>query len=181
MHRQFKFGSSQVRRRAPVQQRKDTKFIGRLCTGDSTAWLQLVNHWSPRLYSYVIYNTESEIAARKVIHAILSEVVQTILSSPCSGNLTILIFSIAYRHVLYYCRQHPTPTPPKLRRSVDATAADSDPGTNFLAGFRQFSPETQQILLLRYLCGVTLPELAQVVGQSEERLARTLHAASDYL
>ena len=187
MHRHFTLLTSRIRNAAPVLRRKETKFIGRLCTGDSSAWIQVLNDWSPRLYSYVVYNTIGEIEAKKLIHLILAEVVQTALRLPRPGNLTVLIFAIAYKHTLHYRRQNPAATPTLLQRStppttidpnkIDNAKIDNAKGVNFLHSFRQFSLEMQQVLLLRYLCGVTLPELSQIVEQPEETLTKLIQRA----
>jgi len=171
-----------MRNAAPVLRRKETKLIGRLCTGDSSAWIQVLNHWSPYLYSYVVYNTISEIEAKKLIHSILAEVVQTTLRLPRPGNLTVLIFAIAYKHVVRYRRQNPAAILTTSQGSVPSTTIDpakidNAKGVNFLHSFRQFSLEMQQVLLLRYLCGVTLPELSQIVGQPEETLMKLIRRA----
>lgn len=187
MHRQFTLLTSRMRNATPVLRRKETKLIGRLCTGDSSAWIQVLNSWSPHLYSYVTYNAIGEIEAKKLIHSILTEVVQTTLRSSRPGNLTVLIFAIAYKHVVYYRRQNSTATltpPPHATPSVtinpdkiDTSKIDNTKGVNFLHSFRQFSLEMQQVLLLRYLCGVTLPELSQIVGQPEETLMKLIRRA----
>jgi len=44
----------------------------------------------------------------------------------------------------------------------------------FLQTLRQFTREAQQVLLLYYLFEVTLPEIAQIVGQPEETLVKVL-------
>ena len=86
--------------------RKETRWIQQLCAGEATAWAQLLDYWNPRLYSYVIYNGATEAEAERLIHAIFSEVVQTVVGSLPVANLTVLIFSIAYQQVLRY-RKHP--------------------------------------------------------------------------
>lgn len=140
-----------------------------------------MNRWSPRLYSYVSYNVGDEAETRRLIHLILSDVIQAVIHTPRIPTLTVVIFSIAYRHVLHHLRHTSGYSMTKSQRSLQTHAAGSDQGINFLYRFRQASPEIQQILLLRYLCGVTLPELAQITGQSEDRLARVLAWAQHHL
>ncbi|MEZ4726395.1 MAG: hypothetical protein R3E79_04600 [Caldilineaceae bacterium] len=140
-----------------------------------------MNRWSPRLYSYISYNVGDEVAARNLIRLILSDVIQAIISTPRIPNLTILIFSVAYRHVLHHLRHTPGYSTTKPQRPLQTHAAESDQGINFLSRFRQMSPEIQQVLLLRYLCGVTVPELVQITGQSEDRLLHVFTWAQNYL
>lgn len=176
MHRYLTFVPSRLRRHiAPSSRRRDAKFVGQLCSGEARAWSQLVEHWSPHLYSYVSYNVATEADARLLLHAILSEVIQTLIGAWATDNLTTLIFSIAYKHLLRYRRQNPDLWSPRGRLVQNAGEVGNDQQSNFLQRLRQFTPEMQQILLLRYLCGVTVPELAQIVGQSEELLTKVLY------
>jgi len=144
----------------------------------------LIDRWSPRLYSYLYYNTGEEIAARRLLHLILSEVIHTVLTTPRVRNLSVLIFSIAHRHTLHYCRQQignskiKEGSPEKLM--ANAIAASDTVDGYFFHRFRQFPLETKQILLLRYVCGVTLLELSQIVGQPEEVLLQTIKRANIY-
>jgi DNA-directed RNA polymerase specialized sigma24 family protein len=161
-----------------LYRRSETKLAARLCSGQPAAWAQLVDRWSPRLYSYIFYNVGDETEARKLMHLILSEMIQTVIGSPRINKLSVLIFSIAHRHILHYRRQHATPTrkqwPPEQPTRNALTDINYDRGA-FFHRFRQFSAETQQILLLRFVCGVSIVELSQIVEQSEEALVQTLH------
>lgn len=182
MHRYFSFVPSRLRRQQlPMSRRHDPKFVSQLCRGESRAWSQLIDHWSPHLYSYVSYNAASETDARLLLHTILSEVIHTLIGARPLDNLTTLIFSIAYQHTLHYRRQNPGLLLPKLRPGQqNAGETNADAQSNFLQRLHQFTPEMQQLLLLRYLCGVTMPELAQIVGQSEELLTKVLYRSRAY-
>lgn len=152
-----------------------------LCAGESAAWLHLLEHWSPRLYNYVLYQGLSEAETQTLLHAIFAEVVQSVVGGLRVTNLTVLIFSIASQHVLNHGRQRAasplnTQSPPLL----PAEASDEHQHT-FLQTLRQFTPEVQQVLLLYYLYEVTLPEIAQIVGQPEEVLIKVLYRFQYYL
>ena len=181
MHRYFNFVPARLRRQMlPSWRRHDPKFVGQLSRGESRAWSQLIDHWSPHLYSYVGYNTANEADARLLLHAILSEVIHTLIGGRSLDNLTTFIFSIAYHQTLQYRRQNPGLLLPKGRLGYGASETSNDAQNNFLQRLHQFTPEMQQILLLRYLCGVTVPELARIVGQSEELLTKVLYRSRVY-
>lgn len=163
-----------------MSRRRDAKFVSQLCRGEAVAWSQLVDQWSPHLYSYISYNAASEADTRLLLHTILSEVIQTLITTRPIENLTTLIFSSAYKHVLRYRRQHPDLLSVHGRLPQDGGETGNDQQRNFLQHLRQFTPEMQQILLLRYHCGVTVPELAQIVGQSEELLTKVLYRTRFY-
>lgn len=161
--------------------KNNTKFIKRLSAGESTAWVQLITRCSPYLYSYVIYNVGNEAVARRLIRAILSEVIHTLASLRRVTNLTVLIFSIAYRHVLHYRRHIVDPLPSMQWPFASTSAAGDEHSANFFHTFYQFTPEVQQVLLLYYVCGVSVTELSQIVGQSETLLRKVLYRAKLYL
>lgn len=161
--------------------KKETRWIQQLCTGEATAWAQLLDYWNPRLYSYVIYNGATEAEAQHLIHSIFSEVVQTVVGSPSIANLTILIFSIAYQQILRYRQRTLDPALKQLPPAIQAADPEEDPWAGFFHTFYQFTPEVQQILLMHYLFEITLPEISQIVGQSEELLRKILHRAKFYL
>ncbi len=185
MHRYLSLSSSRAQYSAFLYRRKETKLVARLCTGQPAAWAQLIDRWSPRLYSYIFYNIGNEAEARKLMHLVLSEVIQTIICSPRINNLSVLIFSIAHRHILHY---HYADNGVSLQTqwakdqsTVKQPIDKEQKKRTFFHRFRQFSPETQQILLLRYVCGVSLLELSQIVEQPEETLVQTLHRVKLYL
>lgn len=184
MHRYFPYSTSKLRCRALLGKRTDTKFIARLCSGQPAAWAQLVDRWSPRLYSYIYYNTGEEATARKLLHEIMSDVIRTIITTPRTNNLSVLIFRIAHQHVLDYCRAQAGISQQRHLRTESATfnlasGANRTEGY-FFNRFHQFPLETKQVLLLRYVCGVTLVELAHIVGQSEEKILQTIERANIY-
>lgn len=181
MHRQFTFASSRSRLAAPVHKKQEAKWMRQLCAGEATAWTALVELWSPRLYSYVFYNVAPEAEAQKLLTTIFAAIAKAIVGSFQISNLTILIFSIAHQHVLYYRYQNSDSTTKNNAHAL-ASAITIDPTTaGFLDTFHHFTPELQQILLLYYLCGVSLPEISQIVGEREELLRKLLHRAQFYL
>jgi DNA-directed RNA polymerase specialized sigma24 family protein len=177
LHRFFTFVIARLHNDAPVSSRKETKFIEQLFTGDPTAWVQLVDRWSPRLYSYLIYNAVSEAEVHQLMRRIFSEVVQAVAGSLRVVNLAILIFSIAHHHILHYRHQNSEITLKKQQQLVPSAVGGTDQRTNFLHCFHQLAPEAQQVLLLHYLCEISLSEITQIVGQSEELLAKILYQA----
>lgn len=185
MHRYLPFSSARSHRSAFLRGRAETKFVARLCSGQPTAWAQLIDRWSPNLYSYLYYNIPDEAEVRTLMHLILSEMIQTVIGAAPINNLSVLIFSIAHRRVLHYRRQQEAAMPQERHRTERIPAGQ--PGTadttnsNFFYRFRQFSPETQQILLLRYVCGVSLLELAQIVDEPEDVILQKLYQVQRYL
>lgn len=175
MHRYFTHVTGRLRSYLPQGKRRDANFVRQLCDGEGDAWMQLLDHWSPHLYSYVSYNVVTEADVRRLMRLILSELIQTLIGGQAIENLTVVIFRIAYRHLLRYRRQAPDPFGHPLWQRKQVAATGEALPNYFFQHLQQFSSEVQQLLLLRYVCGVTLPELAAIVGQPEELLTRLLY------
>lgn len=177
MHRQLRFALSRTRPKASVSEKQEAKWVRQLCAGEPAAWAALVDHWSPRLYNYVLYNGASEAEAQQLLVAIFAAMAEAVVGSLRVANLTVLIFSIACQHMLRFRQQasYPVLEPSLLSVQSEPTAV------RFLNNLYHFTPEVQQVLLLHYLCGVSLAEISQIVGQREEILAKLLHRAKFHL
>lgn len=189
MHQQIAYVTARLRASALVNRKKEARFIKRLCAGDAETWATLVEQWSPRLYSYFTYNMVSDAEAQRLVQHILSELVGELIGAAGFTNLAVLIYSIAYQHMLHFRRQRPKQSVGQSvgqwvgqqRQFEQPAEGNFRPRLHFLTNFRQLRDETQQILLLYHLCGMNVAEIAQIVDQSEERLAKTLRQAQCYL
>jgi DNA-directed RNA polymerase specialized sigma24 family protein len=182
MHRQFSFASSRSRPKIPVHKQQEAKWLRQLCAGETTAWKELVDLWSPLLYNYVLYNVAHEAEAQQLLTSIFSAIAKAIVGSQYIANLTILIFSTAHQAVLYYRHQNPYPTAtnPSTLSTTSATQSSSG-ATGFLDTFYRFTPELQQILLLYYLCGLSVSDISQIMGEREDLLIKLLRRAQVHL
>lgn len=179
MHRQLPLASSRLPKKLFVSRSKEATWAQQLCAGEATAWQRLMEHWSPHLYTYVLYQGLTEAETQTLLHAIFAELVQNVVGKLRITNLTVLLFSIASQQVLNYWRQKPVASP-KQRLPALSTEANADQ-QRLLHALRQFAPEAQQVILLYYLYELPLPEIAQIVGQPEEILTKVLYRFKYYL
>jgi len=177
MHRQLVFASSRARPKASAPEKQAARWVRQLCAGEPAAWTALVEGWGSRLYSYARYSGVSEEEAQSLLTHIFAAVAEAVVGSLPIPNLTVLILTIAYQHILPL--RQPTPYHP-METYLQATQGDEE-AVRFLNTFHSFTPEVQQILLLYYLCGVSLSEISQIVGQREEIIAKLLHRAQFHL
>lgn len=142
---------------------KEAEWLHQLSTGEPTAWARLVAEWSPRLYHYITANGVSEAEAQALLPPILLAVVQKVVGGPPIANLTVLIFAIAYPHMVRHCHQQRTAA---QSQALVSPPVPIDPETVQLRQMlQQFSPEVQQIALLYYLCEVNVAEISQIIHQ----------------
>ncbi|MEZ4736396.1 MAG: hypothetical protein R3E79_55630 [Caldilineaceae bacterium] len=160
-----------------MSRKQEARWVDQLRAGEPTAWAALVDHWSLRLYNYLLYSGVHEAAAQTLLPIIFSAVAEAVVGSLRIASLTVLIFTIARQHVLHFCQQEPCRP---LEPPFPALFADEE-ATHFLTIFHHFTPEVQQMLVLHYLCDVSLAEISQILGQREEVLTKLLHRAQYYL
>ena len=145
-----------------VQQR-DQEFLYRLQEGDPVAWEQFMDKWNPKLYNYMLYNTRTEEDAQDVLSDTLLGIVQSIKNFDGNVNLSTFIYSIAYRKVAdYYRRSKQTYELPAFL----TTAGPSSMGVELQEALAKLPEQPQQALLLRYHVGLSVAEIAEVLGRS---------------
>ncbi|MEZ4622062.1 MAG: RNA polymerase sigma factor [Caldilineaceae bacterium] len=138
------------------------KFLRRLQDGDGDAWEQLMDEWSTKLYNYMLYNTRTADDAQDVLSETLLGVVQSIKNFDGNVNLSTFIYSIAYRKVADYWR--------RSKQTVElpvtlSTAGPDSMGLELQEALAEFEL-AQQALLLRYHAGLSVSEIAEVLGRS---------------
>ena len=151
--------SSESQQAAP----HDLAFLHKLQNGDQAAWSTLVDEWSPRLYNYLVYNTRNEDDAKDVLSETLFGLVQSIGTFDGNVTLATFIYAIAYRKVADYWR--------RSQQTVELSESLSVGGPNSmrieLAEALEELPElAQQVLLLRYHVGLSVAEIAEILGRS---------------
>lgn len=160
---------------------QEAKWIRQLIAGEPAAWAQLLDEWSPRLYHYITANGAGEGEAQALLRQIFSMLVQKVVGSPPFASLTVLIFAIAYQQMLPYCQQRTTAIRRQLPPLLSPRIAVDPQATQLLQALHQFSPEVQQVALLYYLCEVAVPNIAQIVGQPEPVIKKTLYRVKHQL
>lgn len=141
----------------------DALFLQRLQAGDQLAWSTLVEEWGPRLYNYLVYNTRCEEDAQDVLSETLMGLVQSIRSFDGNVTLATFIYSIAYRKVADYWRRSPQTVELPASLSV---AGPSLAGIELAEALDELPELAQQVLLLRYHVGLSVAEIADILGRS---------------
>lgn len=141
----------------------DKAYLHRLQAGDPQAWEQLMDEWSPKLYNYMCYNTRTAEDAQDVLSDTLLGLVQSIKNFDGNVNLSTFIYSIAYRKVADYWRRSKQTYELPLHIS---TAGPNSMGIELQEALAELPEQAQQALLLRYHVGLSVAEIAEVLGRS---------------
>lgn len=142
---------------------RDKEFLLRLQNGDAQAWEQLMDEWSPKLYNYMCYNTRTAEDAQDVLSDTWLGLVQSIKNFDGNVNLSTFMYSIAYRKVADYWRRSKQTYELPLHIS---TAGPNSMGIELQEALAELPEQAQQALLLRYHVGLSVAEIAEVLGRS---------------
>jgi len=134
---------------------EDTAFVAALQAGDPEAWEKFADHYSAKLRQYLSYRLPTAESVDDVLSEILIGTVRTIKQFANDVKLSTFVYSIAHRKVADYWRRQTT------------TVALSDvTHTETRELLSQLPEVTQNALLLRYYIGLSVEEIAQILGRS---------------
>ena len=156
----------------------DRIFLNGLNQGKSAAWQQLLEIWSPRLYSYAFYNTYTIGDAQALLQRTFTLVMQRVIHSTFRlqhlSQLTVLLVSTLYRLILHYQQRFGNPLFDAHRHQQPVDPLQQ----KFMGTLQQLTPAVQQMLLLRYLVSLSVGELALITGYGIAAVVAILRAAS---
>jgi RNA polymerase sigma-70 factor (ECF subfamily) len=141
--------------------RADTR-LERLRRGDNDAWEELIADTQSRLYSYLLYNVPTSEDAQDLLSEIFMAALRSISTLDDSLALTKWLYAIARRKVADFWRQaRPTS---ELSDSLEATS--NNVSLEFREALAMLPEQTRQALLLRYREGLSVDEVARIMGRT---------------
>jgi RNA polymerase sigma-70 factor, ECF subfamily len=141
--------------------RADTR-LERLRRGDNDAWEELIADSQSRLYSYLLYNVPTSEDAQDLLSEIFMAALRSISTLDDSLALTKWLYAIARRKVADFWRQaQPTS---ELSDSLEATS--NNVSLEFREALAMLPEQTRQALLLRYREGLSVDEVARIMGRT---------------
>jgi RNA polymerase sigma factor (sigma-70 family) len=142
---------------------QDQAFLRRLQEGDERAWNEFFDEWNPRLFSYLKYSLRNAAEAEEVLGETFLALIPAIRSFDGKVTLATFIYSIAYRKVADYWR--------RLRVTHELTEwitthESTQTRVEVYEALAELPEQSQQALLLRYYVGLSVAEIADVLGRS---------------
>jgi RNA polymerase sigma-70 factor, ECF subfamily len=139
----------------------DTR-LERLRRGDNDAWEELVAESQSRLYNYLVYNLPSPDDARDLLSEIYLAALRSISSLDHSSGLMRWLYAIARHKIADYWRQSQPVS--ELPETVEDTSHEIS--LEFREALSKLPQHTRQALLLRYREGMSVEEVAHILGRS---------------
>lgn len=150
----------------------EREFIAALQVGDADAWTEFVARYDQKFYRYLSYNLPTHELVEDLWNEIVLSAVSAIKDFSGEVRLTTFLYAIAYRKVADYWR----------RRQATALIADGNgPYAKFRVQVRDLPEQAQHALLLRYYVGLSIAEIAEVLGRSVKATESLLSRARQQL
>ncbi|MBX3013665.1 MAG: RNA polymerase sigma factor [Caldilineaceae bacterium] len=167
-HVNHEFTSSRSRLASRAQ--AEAHFLARLQAGDLRAWEEFVATWSPALYTYFFYNTQSTEITQAILQETLCRCVHSVASVDGNRPLRALIYTIAYQRLVEHWAGYGANPPPQPLRLPQLFVA-----------LGHLPQRAKQALLLRYLVGLSLTEIAIILGHTHHGTRSLLAQARHHL
>ncbi len=142
----------------------DPVFLKRLQAGDERAWEALLQQWQQPLYRYLCYTLSDAEQASDILGETLVALVQAIQNFDGRVALSTFIFKIASNKTIDYWRKKKVTT-----RLLSWELSVDGPNSQRLElqeALATLPEEYRQALLLRYHIGLSVTEVAEVLGKS---------------
>lgn len=163
--------------------RNNDDFLQRLQNGDQMAWQQLVDEWGERLHKYLQAKLPSREDAEDVLNETLIGAVNGLKNFDGAVAISTFIYTIANRRVADFYRKRKEVS--ELSEQVPAGASPSSEGIEFQESLAKLPEKSREVLILRYHVGLSVSEVAEVMGRSykgtESLLSRARQQLKDAL
>ena len=165
--------------------------LSRLKKGDEQAWILLLREWQEPLYQYFSYALPDPTLAGEALGATLESIIRSIPHYDGSVPLTVFFYSLAAQRVsMYYRKRKGAKRRNPMTAKVDGHKTNAPKAGNGKINGRPDSfrtildlvPQRQrQALLLRYHLGLSVAEIADILGQSAAETEQVLAQGSRQL
>lgn len=136
--------------------------LARLRNGDNDAWEELIAETQTRLYNYVLYNVRTPDDAKDLLSEVYLAALRSISSLDASDALLRWLYGITRRKIADFWRHaHPVSMLPET-----LAASSSGISLEFREALATLPEQARQAILLRYREGLSVEEVAQVLGRS---------------
>lgn len=157
---------------------------------DPEAFGQLYLRYVRSIYNYIFYRTGDPEEAEDLTSQVFLQALQHLSRFQDRGvPFAAWLFRIAHNLVANWHRdRHRRPTVPLSENGhepvsdrVEATLERQEDRERLLAAMRRLSPERQQLLILKFVEGMSNAEIAQIMGRSEGAVRVLYHRTLEAL
>lgn len=154
----------------------DNQYLYQLKQGDEDAWMQLLREWQGPLYQYLCYALPDAEQARHALSETMDAVIRSIPQYDGRISLSAFFYSLATQRVSFYYRKRKSNRKRQQRYGLNGMNTGG-----FKAVLHTLPQRYRQVLLLRYHLGLSLTEVAHILGQSPQEIESLLAQGSRQL
>jgi RNA polymerase sigma-70 factor (ECF subfamily) len=155
-------GSSMDGKPAGVMTEAYDARLEQLRSGENDAWEELIAETQTRLYNYVLYNVPSADDAKDLLSEVYLAALYSISSLDSSSALLRWLYAIARHKIADFWHQARPVS--ELSDSLEDTSEGIS--LEFRETLAKLPQQTRQALLLRYHEGMSVEEVAHILGRS---------------
>jgi RNA polymerase sigma factor (sigma-70 family) len=168
----------------PSTEIPDALLVIRCQLGEQQAWVELVERWQPRLWSFIARMTTDQAVAEDVLQEVWLSTVRSIIRLRDPQQWPSWVFGIARKRIADRFREQYRHG--EMER-LDEIATD-DAGIESIeraeiveAGLERLAPMDREVVVLHYLEGLSLAEVAAICGVPVGTTKSRLHRARQIL
>jgi RNA polymerase sigma-70 factor, ECF subfamily len=157
------------------------ELVRRLRANDAQAFDELYARYSPRIFGYLVQRLNGNAEEAEDLTAdVLTRVFEKIDAfQPQGAPLSAWVFRIAHNRLIDSVRRRPKLSPVTLDDAPEIASgpvfSDIDQGValdQIKAGLERLTAEQRQVIVLRFLEGMSLVETAEIVGRNVDAVKK---------
>jgi len=154
-------------------------------SGDEAAFREFYQAYRDRIWTFVVYSVGDVCQAQDILQTVFLKAFRGLGSFRFRSSLLTWIYRIARNECRSYHRRRGVPPMPLeailgSRDEIDGRAGPPDPDLNravLRIALSRLSPKMRDVVVLRYLEGLSYVEIGRVLGRSPGTVASRLNRA----
>ena len=165
----------------------ESDLVGRARQGDQEAFGRLYDEYFDRIYRYIYLKTGSQTEAEDMAQQVFINAFQSIASFRLRENtpFSAWLFRIAHNQVVDHLRRRVRRPTTVLDEAITAGSLDDPAQTaeqtldieHLSAALAKLTPAQQEVISLRFTSGLSLAEVAGIMGRSVGAVKALQHSA----
>lgn len=161
--------------------RRGDDFLLRLQQGDQLAWQQLIDDWGEKLHKYLQTKLPTREDAEDVLNETMLGTVNGIKNFDGAAAISTYIYNIANNKVADFYRKRKGVNLTELTEQVPMGSSPNSAGIELHETLAKLPENSREVLILRYHVGLSVSEVAEVLGRSYKGTESLLSRARQQL
>jgi RNA polymerase sigma-70 factor (ECF subfamily) len=164
---------------------RDRRLAMAVRTGDEAAFRELYEAYRDRIWTFIVYSTGDACQAQDILQTVFLKAFRGLGGFRFRSSLFTWIYRIARNECRNYHRRRGVPPMPLeailgSRDEIDGGSGLKDPDMDravLRTALLRLSPKLREVVVLRYLEGLSYDEISRVLGRAPGTVASRLNRA----